>query len=203
MVVLQLIMANVGTSEDSQAPRSSYLHFQELDEELTKMTQQNCHVEPKKRSSCLYKQKVQHLLLNRRVDSDDISKLSPETQSRLALVIILVQGTIAPIRLMVLKDLWARLYADLDNVFQKDLTIESASRFLLEREQAIATGEGSIANFYDKWFKGNWALNCDGRSVTREQDSERVAPASKAPSVVVWILILTVETSAEKLRYNY
>jgi len=85
---------------------------------------------------------------------------------------------------MVLKDLWARLYADLDNVFQKDLTIESAFRFLLEREQAIATGEGSIANFYDKWFKGNWALNCDGRSVSREQDSERVAPASKAPSVV-------------------
>ena len=65
-----------------------------------------------------------------------------------------------------------------------NLTVESAFRLLLEREQAIATGESGIARFYGEWLKGRLSLNCDDRLVSCEGDSERLAPASKAPSVV-------------------
>lgn len=76
---------------------------------------------------------------------------------------------------MSLKDLRSRLHADLNNLSQNDLTIESAFRLMLEREQAIAAGESSIAKVYEKWFKGRLSLNCDGRLVSCEGDLERLA----------------------------
>ena len=36
------------------------MHIQEIDEALAKLSQQNCHLEPKKRSVTLYQQKVTH-----------------------------------------------------------------------------------------------------------------------------------------------
>jgi len=154
--------------------------MQDIDEVLTRLTQQNCHPEAGKRSANMYKQKVMHALINNRIV--DYDKLSPETQSRIALVI--VQGSIAPIRLVILKDLKSRLHADLGNARQNDLTVESAFELMLAREQAIAAGESSIAVFLKKWFEGEMRLNCDDRADSYEDESARLLPTSKAPSVV-------------------
>jgi len=81
--------------------KNSALHIQEVVELLTGLTRQNCHEEPSKRSIFLYMQKVHPLLLNNRIE--DTKKLPAASQALLATVI--VQGTIAPIRIMVLKDL--------------------------------------------------------------------------------------------------
>ena len=43
MNVVQLIVANVGTTEESQSPRYSALHIQEMYGLLTELTQRNCH----------------------------------------------------------------------------------------------------------------------------------------------------------------
>ena len=150
----------------------------------------------------MYKQKVMHALINNRIV--DYDKLSPETQSRIALVI--VQGSIAPIRLVILKDLKSRLHADLGNVRQNDLTIESAFELMLAREQAIAAGESSIAVFLEKWFEGKTRLNCDDRAVSCEDESARLLPGAKLPvlcqKLYLVVRILIVRNSAERSRYN-
>ena len=90
--VLQSIMATAGTGEESQHPRYSSLHLQQVEEALVKITQQNCHAVPGRRTATVYKQCVERLLMSNRINNFD--KVAPEIQSRLALVI--VQGSIAP-----------------------------------------------------------------------------------------------------------
>ena len=148
--VLQSIMSTAGTGEESQHPRYSSLHLQQVEEALVKITQQNCHAVPGRRTATVYKQYVGRLFMSNRINNFD--KVAPEIQSRLALVI--VQGSIAPIRIVVIEDLKARLHADLSNVSQNDLTIESAFELMLAREKTIASSESSIAVFLEKLFGG-------------------------------------------------
>ena len=70
-------MATASAGEVSVNPRYSCLHMQDIDEVLTKLTQQNCHPEAGKRSVNMYKQGAMHALINNRIV--DYDKLSPET----------------------------------------------------------------------------------------------------------------------------
>ena len=55
---------------------------------------------------------------------------------------------------------------------------------MLAREKIIADSESSIAVFLVKWFGGKIRLNCGDRAVSCTDETTRLMPESKAPSIV-------------------
>jgi len=53
---------------------------------------------------------------------------------------------------------------------------------MLAREKIIASSESSIAVFLEKWFGGKLRLTCGERSVSHDEETDRLMPESIAPS---------------------
>ena len=80
--------------------------MQQVEESIVKVSQQNCHAAASRRTVTVFKQAIERVLMSNRIN--DYGKVAPEIQSRLALVI--VQGSIAPVRIPVINDLKIRLH---------------------------------------------------------------------------------------------